>query len=201
MLKWVPECLSPAFLRKGLNYYKRLTDTIYRKKVMPCHYCIKNIEYSKCCSSVKTGSLKNIFNCYAPALLSYGDAIMGNEKRKRTRVQLTMPVIIIQGDKRIVTMTRDLSLKGMLTEPRDEIETGRPCSLSITLSSGITINLDAVAKDISSRGAAFDFIKMDEESFFHLYNLVRLHSANPDRVEKEITNPAFDSDLLDRSRK
>lgn len=95
-------------------------------------------------------------------------------------------------------MTRDISLKGLLTDPRPELIEGRPCTLSICLHSGININLDAFLAMNTSRGAAFDFVKMDEDSFYHLHNLVKLHSKLPDQVDNELTKPAFDKELLDR---
>ncbi len=123
---------------------------------------------------------------------------MDNEKRKRLRVGVNFPVVILQNEARIISMTRDISLKGLLAEPRPEIRAGEPCFLSILLSSGISIDIDAIATMNSSRGAAFDFVKMDEQSFHHLHNLVRLHSPDPDKVDQELTKPAFDRELLAR---
>ncbi|MFP4083919.1 MAG: PilZ domain-containing protein [Desulfonatronovibrio sp.] len=126
---------------------------------------------------------------------------MDNDKRRRTRVNVKMPVIICQGKTRVASMTRDISLKGLLADPRPELIEGRPCTLSIFLHSGITINLDAFVAMNSARGAAFDFVKMDEDSFYHLHNLVKLHSKLPDQVDNELTKPAFDRELLDRFMK
>ncbi|RQD59380.1 MAG: PilZ domain-containing protein [Desulfonatronovibrio sp. MSAO_Bac4] len=121
---------------------------------------------------------------------------MSNEKRKRLRVEVKFPVVVHQGKIRVISMSRDISLKGLLSDYRPEFKTGEPCSISIKLSSGIAIDIDCMIAASSSRGTAFDFIKMDEQSFYHLHNLIKLHAKNPDRVDGELLNPAFDEGLL-----
>ncbi|WP_028573533.1 PilZ domain-containing protein [Desulfonatronovibrio hydrogenovorans] len=125
---------------------------------------------------------------------------MQDEKRKRFRISLDLPVVIKQGDIRLVSMTRDISLKGLRAEFRSELEAGSPCSLSIRLSSGVRIDIQAVVKSSSSRGTSFDFIRINEQSFFHLRNLIRLYSDDPDQVDRELFQPAFDPDSLNRTR-
>ncbi|MFO7728789.1 MAG: PilZ domain-containing protein [Desulfonatronovibrio sp.] len=126
---------------------------------------------------------------------------MDSDKRRRTRVSVKVPVIIFQDKTRVTSMTRNISLKGLLADPRPELIQDKPCTLNICLHSGITINLDAFVTMNTTRGAAFDFVKMDEDSFYHLHNLVKLHSKIPDQVDNELTRPAFDRELLDRFMK
>lgn len=123
---------------------------------------------------------------------------MAQEKRKRSRIGIKVPVVIRQQEKRVVTLTRDISLKGLLAGERTELETDQPCSLSIRLNSGISINIDGLVVSNSSRGSAVDFVRMDEDSFHHLYNLVRLYSGDPDSLDRELLTPAFDRSLLDK---
>ena len=42
-------------------------------------------------------------------------------------------------------------------------------------------------------GLALDFEGMDENAFFHLRNLVRFHSLDPDAIDKELSIPAFNA--------
>lgn len=123
---------------------------------------------------------------------------MSNEKRKRLRVEVKFPVVVYQGKIRVISMTRDISLKGLLSDFRPELKTEEPCRISLKLSSGITIDIDSMVAASSPRGTAFDFVKMDEQSFYHLHNVIKLHSTNPDRVDGELLEPAFDESLLQK---
>ncbi|MFN2266704.1 MAG: PilZ domain-containing protein [Desulfonatronovibrio sp.] len=123
---------------------------------------------------------------------------MSNEKRKRLRVEVKFPVVVHQGKTRVISMSRDISLKGLLSDFRPELKPGEPCSISLKLSSGITIDIDCLVAVNSPRGTAFDFIKMDEQSFYHLHNVIKLHAKSPDRVDGELLNPAFDEGLLQK---
>ncbi len=109
-----------------------------------------------------------------------------------------MPVVIRQQGKKLVSLTKDISLKGLLAGERTELVQDQPCSLSIRLNSGISINIDGIVVSSSSRGSAVDFVRMDENSFHHLYNLVRLYSSDPDSLDRELMTPAFDRSLLNK---
>lgn len=123
---------------------------------------------------------------------------MESEKRKRSRVGVMVPLVIVHNNLRLTSVTKDISLKGLLAVSRPELNVGAPCSLSLRLTSGININIDAIVAANNERGTAFDFVKMDESSFYHLHNIVRLHSDNPDKVDDELLNPAFDIEMLER---
>lgn len=123
---------------------------------------------------------------------------MSNEKRKRLRVEVNFPVVVHQGSVRVISMSTDISLKGLLSNFRPELKTGEPCRISLKLSSGITIDIDCMVAASSPRGTAFDFVKMDEQSFYHLHNMIKLHAGNPDKVDGELLEPAFDESLLQK---
>jgi len=119
--------------------------------------------------------------------------------RKRSRIDIQLSVTIQQNDVRHVLKTRNMSLKGLLADYHSGFVLNEPCDLIIHLSSGLEINVTGIVVWSSpERGTAVDFVQMDEESFYHLLNLIRLYSPDPDQVERELLTPAFDSSLLEQ---
>lgn len=115
-------------------------------------------------------------------------------KRSRSRVDTAMDVVLCQGGiNKIPLRTRNLSLKGMLcdqTPAIGEAEKGT-CKLTFTLGRDVCFHIDALIVRNDTNGLALDFTGMDEAAFFHLRNLVRFQSGDPDAIDKELSVPAF----------
>ncbi|EFI34127.1 type IV pilus assembly PilZ [Desulfonatronospira thiodismutans ASO3-1] len=121
------------------------------------------------------------------------------DMRKRSRVELQLSVSIQQNDVHGLLKTSNLSLKGLLADYHPDFTVNEPCELVIHLSSGLEIGITGIVVYSSpERGTAVDFVQMDEESFYHLLNVVRLYSTDPDQVERELLTPAFDSSTLEQ---
>jgi hypothetical protein len=119
--------------------------------------------------------------------------MMMNNKRRRSRVDAAMDVVVCCGglDKYSVR-TRNLSLKGMLCDQEPKIKSSRhDCQLIFTLSGDVSFRIAAKILRNDASGLALDFEGMDESAFFHLRNLVRFQSHDPDAIDKELAKPAF----------
>lgn len=62
--------------------------------------------------------------------------------------------------------------------------------MTLELESGIRIHVHGRIIRAGQDGA-IDFVSMDETSFAHLRNLVRLYAEDADMVDDELRSPAF----------
>lgn len=123
---------------------------------------------------------------------------MSGNQRRRTRVnaQFNMQVCIGEADDccktKIDLKTRNMSLKGVLSTSDSRLLDGKPCLLVISLSGEAAIKVQATIVRHDEQQAAFDFVRMDAASFYHLRNVIKSISGDPDGVDQEIlTIPAF----------
>ena len=116
---------------------------------------------------------------------------MTREKRRRSRVDISLEVYVYLEGERISTLTRNISLKGILCTQIKGVQPGQNCQVHLELPSEISMNFMGRVVWSDSRGTAIDFLEMDSESFGHLYNLVRLYAEDADAIEKELLTPAF----------
>lgn len=115
---------------------------------------------------------------------------MTQERRKRSRARLVLPLSITFGGKTVRGQVNDLSLKGLSCSTEAWIVPGEECDVTLELDSGIRIPIHGRIIRAGQDGA-IDFISMDTESFAHLRNLVRLYAEDADAVDNELSNPAF----------
>jgi nucleotide-binding universal stress UspA family protein len=69
---------------------------------------------------------------------------------------------------------------------------GEKYELELQLPSRIFIRVLTKVVRSENDSTAFEFVSMDPDSFYHLHNLIRLNSSNPDIIEQELYVPAFD---------
>ncbi|HCO11726.1 MAG TPA: PilZ domain-containing protein [Desulfonauticus sp.] len=122
------------------------------------------------------------------------------EKRRRLRIELALPAWIYVEGKRIKAQTENISLKGVLLKFGEEsypFKKGEKYTLLLSPGGGVEIKVLTKLVALNERGGAFDFLKMDEVSFNHLYNIIRLYAPDPDEVKAELLNPAFNIEELD----
>lgn len=115
---------------------------------------------------------------------------MTQERRRRCRVSLAFPLTISFDGKRVRGMVHDLSLKGLACSTEAWIVPGKECDVTLELESGIRIHVHGRIIRAGQDGA-IDFVSMDETSFAHLRNLVRLYAEDADMVDDELRSPAF----------
>lgn len=115
---------------------------------------------------------------------------MGQERRRRTRVNLELPLTIIFAGEAVSGQVRDLSLKGLSCSTADWLLPGWECDVEMELNADVRIRIHGRIVRPGEDGA-IDFLNMDETSFGHLRNLIRLYADDADAVDDEMLTPAF----------
>ena len=115
-----------------------------------------------------------------------------SDPRKRSRVDVSFSIQAQCSERSLQLQTENISLKGVLCFPNPGLDMGDVCELVITLDANAKIDVQSKVVRADRERLAFDFLKMDEESFHHLYNLVRLNSEDAESIEDELRFPAYD---------
>ncbi len=117
---------------------------------------------------------------------------MGQDKRRRTRIDAGFTVQISKKGFSVEAETHNLSMKGILCDGVEGFSTEDDCTVSITLCEDIVVTIEGKIVRADKTGLAVDFVAMDEVSFTHLRNIVKYNSADADRIDGELISPAFD---------
>jgi hypothetical protein len=115
---------------------------------------------------------------------------MTQERRRRSRVSLEFSVLITCDGTQARGVVQDLSLKGLSCSTEAWLAPGKECDLVLELDSGVRIRIHGRIIR-AGQECAIDFVRMDETSFGHLRNLVRLYAEDADAVDDELRTPAF----------
>ncbi|MDD4731911.1 MAG: PilZ domain-containing protein [Desulfovibrio sp.] len=117
---------------------------------------------------------------------------MTEDKRRRSRVKAGFEASLFVDGKAVPVRTRDVSLKGALLECDKDLAEGTPCELQLGLGPGLRLSIDALVARSSEQGLAVEFQGMDDQSFNHLLQIVRLNADDADMIEDELAEPAFE---------
>jgi hypothetical protein len=116
---------------------------------------------------------------------------MSKERRRFTRIPFTFMTEIKAGDTSYFTEEiSNISLGGCLLKIDAKLDIGTPCHLFIRLSgesSELTVSIRGEIVRFRGGIAAVRFTGIDPDSLFHLQNIVRYNSADPDTIENEIS--------------
>lgn len=116
---------------------------------------------------------------------------MSDDKRRRSRVKAGFEASLVVDGKAVPARTKDLSLKGALVSCGKEFPEGTPCVLRLGLGPGLRLSIDGKVARIIGEGLGVEFDGMDDQSFGHLLQIVRLNAVDPDAIEDELAEPAF----------
>ncbi|WP_022663309.1 PilZ domain-containing protein [Paucidesulfovibrio longus] len=119
---------------------------------------------------------------------------MSEDKRRRSRVKAGFEASLVVDGKAVPARTRDLSLKGALVSCDKEYPANTPCVLRLGLGPGLRLSVDGKVARKTPQGLAVEFEGMDDQSFGHLLQIVRLNAEDPDQIEDELAEPAFGTD-------
>jgi hypothetical protein len=119
-----------------------------------------------------------------------------DNRRTRTRVPFHTQVDIQATGMKLRNLeTRDLSHKGVFLLGDSPLQEGQGCTVSIHLSGNEAttpvLHMEGKVARITKDGTAIDFISMDPDTYMHLRNLVLLNADDPEKVEREFSQPAF----------
>lgn len=124
---------------------------------------------------------------------------MDDNRRRRSRVSTHIIAHFLQKGINVVALvTQNISLKGLLAKANPAIKTGELGVIRIELSKDANIEIECRVIRSDKTGVAIDFRPMDEESFFHLRNLVRYNSPDADQIDSELKTPAFEEYLHEK---
>lgn len=116
---------------------------------------------------------------------------MTEDRRKFTRVPFKVEAEITVGDIFFkVEEISNLSIGGCLVPITADFEEGTACHVKIFLSgtsSEMSIRIDGEIKRSAPGTLAVKFTRIDPDSLFHLQNIIRYNSPDPDIVDREIT--------------
>jgi len=127
-------------------------------------------------------------------------------RRERSRVEGHFEADLVMAGQVIPVRTENVSLKGMLVvflECHDGPDAACPEGvedghglLRLPLAKGVTVEVEVEMVRAEGGRAALRYQGMDEESYRHLRNMVRLAANDADDIDREQAVPAFD-DLSD----
>lgn len=106
---------------------------------------------------------------------------MGTERRRAKRVRFESRVLL-QSEEKAVTATvdaRNISLKGMYVQSDRFLPPGTACRVTVTLTGHASQMAFTVAGEIcrhDDQGMGIAFVRLDEDSYVHIKNLVRLNA-------------------------
>jgi hypothetical protein len=116
---------------------------------------------------------------------------MVRERRKRTRVPVGFDMDVTMKGKKIKVKTLNLSLTGVRFAGSQPFKTGAACTIEIHLHDEAHLIIEAKILRADAEETVASFLSMDEDSFYHLKNLLLYNAADADQIEKELENPAF----------
>lgn len=116
---------------------------------------------------------------------------MEQEKRKRTRVPVGFQATVTLGEEKIDVRTLNISLNGILCTTDSRFRAGAPCIVTLTLNPLVKVVTEGNILRCSPGETAITFSAMNEESFFHLKKLVEYNYGDADKIDRELTGPAF----------
>ncbi len=112
-----------------------------------------------------------------------------DDRRKFTRISLEVELTLLDGGSDVpVSGLRNISLGGAFVFTDEPPPMGSVCRAKISLigpSSLLKIEADAEVVRVEDSGVGLDFSKIDLDSLMHLRHLVKVHSMDPETVDKE----------------
>lgn len=107
-----------------------------------------------------------------------------------TQVELKASGMLLEG-----LETRDLSHKGVFLLGDNPLKEGQACTVNIQLArdeaNAPVLHMEGRVARVTNDGTAIDFLSMDPDTYMHLRNLVLLNADDPEKAEREFSQPAF----------
>lgn len=115
---------------------------------------------------------------------------MPEDKRKFTRIPINIKAeITVNNTVLTAEKISNLSVGGCLVPIQADLEPGTTCQVKILLSgtiSDMSISIDGEIKHCTPDAFAIQFTRIDPDGLFHLHNIVRYNSPDPDTIDQEI---------------
>lgn len=117
---------------------------------------------------------------------------MKKEKRRFTRIpfkvkaEMMVNNVLYNTDK-----INNLSVGGCLLSIKADLKSGTVCLVKIVLSgtsSEVSIKVNGTIVRCDQKAVAVKFTHIDTDSLFHLQNIIRYNSPDPETIDREIYN-------------
>lgn len=110
------------------------------------------------------------------------------EKRNHQRVPFQAEIVMQSGNEEWSCNLLDISLKGMLVEPPDNLDfdTSKPCATALFLGDEAAIYARAKIVHIHNGTWGLEWLNMNVESLKHLRRLLELNLNDPKLLEREL---------------
>jgi len=114
------------------------------------------------------------------------------ERRDFTRISVEIEIKIENEGTRVTSdRLRNISLGGAFILSEEKPPAGTPLTLTLSLvgpSSLLRMEVQAEVIREDDDGVAIEFTKIDLDSLMHLHHLIKIHSHNPEAVDKEFVH-------------
>jgi len=113
------------------------------------------------------------------------------ERRSHQRIPFQAEIIMQSGNEEWSCNLLDISLKGMLVEPPEnlDIDTSKPCALALFLGEEASIHARVTITHVLGNGNwGLQWQNIDVESLKHLRRLLELNLNDPSLLNRELTD-------------
>jgi len=110
------------------------------------------------------------------------------QKRKFSRVEFKIVATIRQGPRQFIGAVSNLSLSGIFMTTDQKLPVGEVADVLIALNDQPENSVEMTGKvsRVTEEGIAFNFEKIDFDSYIHLKNLVALNSGDEGMIQDEM---------------
>jgi c-di-GMP-binding flagellar brake protein YcgR len=111
------------------------------------------------------------------------------ERRSYSRIPFTAEILMQTGNEEWSCNLLDISLKGMLVEPPDnlDIDLSNPCGMALFLGEDISIHARVNITRSSNGNWGLKWLQIDASSLQHLRRLIELNSDDPALLTRELS--------------
>lgn len=109
--------------------------------------------------------------------------------RKFSRVAFSVAATVVCGERSFTGDVENLSMKGMFVYTEEKLQIGEPVNITISLTGTepeIRVDFEGVVSRIAENGVAFNFEKIDIDSYTHLKNIIAYNIDDAEKVTEEI---------------
>lgn len=113
-----------------------------------------------------------------------------SERRIYNRIPFTAEILMQCGTQEWSCNLLDISLKGMLVEPPEniEIDLTNPCGMALFLGEDISIHARVTITHSSNSNWGLKWLQIDVASLQHLRRLIELNTNNPAMLTRELSD-------------
>jgi len=111
------------------------------------------------------------------------------ERRSYNRIPFSAEILMQCGNEEWSCNLLDISLKGMLVEPPDnlDIDLSKPCGMALFLGEDVSIHARVNIIRSSNGNWGLKWLQIDARSLQHLRRLIELNTNNPAMLTRELS--------------